>query len=281
MKNIFTLLFIFLGFSSLAQVDSYPVVSNKTNLKFYVVDSAGKLSLDNKSSLVENEFITIEQPKLLDADILMPLSIQLPEDALQYTINVQLINSDEQVIAMDKQVFSNSGTYEMSLLDVTENGLFLNDDYALQIQYDLTGNFVCEPIRPEFNWTQKRYPVILTGIGIIGIGISEIGLRSNQQEDYDDYVELWKEGLNESESVAQGKLEDARAVREKRIIILSGSAAMIAGGSIWYWLKRRNILKNQKRYDRYCSKESKISIGPDYSWNMTGTLVGVKLSYNF
>lgn len=283
MKYFQLLIFSFLANGLFSQVDlgiDQPIFSMESILDFQVVEKDQKLHLKYPETVSVQDLIDILSCDISDADILIEVNVTIPQDITAIRVNYELYNQTNSLLSTQREVYSVSGTYKTALEDVTENGLYLHESYVLKIRCELVASFVCETSRPEFVQSQKLLPGLTIGLGVAGLGISEIGLRIRQKDKYQTYYDFWEEGKVDAE-VANPYLTSAVKTQKVRRFVTIGSGALIAGGAVWYWLNKNKVKKRQDRFDMFCDPDSRFSVSPDYSTSLPGESIGFKLTHRF
>jgi len=279
MKYYICLLSILLNLNAFTQVQRNNILPASTKITINVIAQDGRLALISQY-VNDDDFININAPTLIDADLYIDFEVELPKDAAYCLLRAELSNEKRDIITETAIEIGQSQKTTIILFDITEKGLYLNEQYQLTIYHDLIGNKPCEAIRPEFNWNEKKWPVLATSLGFIGLSVSEIGLKAKQTAEYKDYTDLWKAG-NVPESDAEPFRKNAEDTKDLRRIATWGSGLLVAGGLIWYVINKRKINKRKVQYDRYCKPLPNLSIDSKLGYRSDKTTLGIKLSYQF
>lgn len=277
MRYVIIFLSVLMSGNTFAQLERNNILSSSTIVTIDAIAHDGKLAITSQY-VNESDFITITTPVLKDADIHIVFDIELPKDAAHCWLGVELSNKTGEIIVKTAREIYQSTKESIILFDITEQGLYLNEQYKLTIYHNLIGNTPCEATYPEFDWNEKKWPLLTTSLGLIGLGISEIGLKAKQKSEYSDYIDLWKSGaLNDTENLLQNAID----TKDTRRIVTWGSGLLATGGVLWLIINKRKMNKRQEQYNRYCKSLSNLSITPNFGYQSNNTALGLKLSYQF
>lgn len=260
--------------------DWYPVEIVEEIITFQVIEEGGRLSLKLQSRDDRNKLIEVQEPFLMDADIVIKGEPILPSKKLNYRIIIKWVHPATDQLLGKQELIGEEGestpSFTLTFKDATEEGLYLGQSYQLQIEKQLLSTVNCQDPRPEYLIEKQLPPLGLISLGLVATGIGEGIYGLQQRKDYSKYQLRWKNG----EVDDAGLLTSAQSAKNtRRWLNVGGAVAMMTGG-IWWWLERRKIKQKQKMYDTYCQPDlSLIQWQPIMITDGIGLIPGIQLTY--
>ena len=268
-KKIITILF-FLGLlpGLLCAQKKALIYTQRDTIQFEVVEQSGKLALQfnleqtKHADFTTSYFMAITGLRLEDADLQLAYELGSTEKGFNYITSVLLLNQTGRVITplpfkakgdLGSLPEGTVGLRSMTWLDALEDVLIFGQKYQLVLSTELWGNVDCADVRPAFTLGQQLPHLGIAAGGLILTGIGQFQ-KSKKIDAYNTYKNYHANG--ESYELAQPFFEQAKDYEKNARLYTYAGWAVLSLDAAVYLYRALNTKARQKKYDKYCGKES-------------------------
>lgn len=257
----------------------YPMQQVQDTLVIKVIEGASGLSIEPQNR-ISMALLSLDPPRLEDADLVLDWTPKIKEEELSYSLEVRLVYpATGQILGRQKvqsTVALGAAPFAMRFPDLTEQGLYLGESYHLIISRQLLGSLDCAAERPVFSAERQLLPVGIAAAGLTSVVIGELVFGKQQRDRYEEYEIRWQAG----ETNDAGLLAQSENARDTRRIMTYGGGLVMAGGTIWWYLRARKVKKEQRLYDTYCLPLSdEMGLAPILFTDSPQGGLGLRLSF--
>lgn len=230
--------------------------------------------------------IKIDALDFRDGDLIFDYDLVGPDNSFYYKMNFNITRNGFEIPLsryrvqgdIDSIASNNSEKdLEVRWLDASEYGLYYNQNYNLNVSYQLYGDEITCEAEPTFD---KKKLLPHYGLGIVSAGlftVGQLGAGNRARKNQDALEEAWLMGETAEVGLARREARDNSVDNMEGFLWAAG--AVLAIDVIWLGIRYRKHLNRLKLYHRYC--KPKMELKPDVSFiDQKQPLYGLKLQYN-
>lgn len=231
----------------------FQVSQNRDQLLSIQIDTENIFSTSHRVELIPNKQLRLE-----DGDLIFDYEVKKLENNFYYDIHFHLLSEDgTPMLFKARQLKGNEGKINPKMdtkqqriwRDVTENDLFYNREYRLEIVNELWGDGLnCS--KKQSLGSKQQWPYWLSGAigaGLVGLGEFK---KSDAKRIYLRYEMLWINGNEKAEGVKvfAGFDNKKQAYRN----FTAAGLAVLAVDGFFYALRLKKHWKEVRLFNKYC-----------------------------